>query len=39
MEDEESYSVFEEYYNRIFLWGIKNWNKNTKTHQIYYVVF
>jgi hypothetical protein len=27
MEDEESYQVFEEYYNRIFLWGINEWNK------------
>jgi len=27
MEDEESYQVFEEYYNRIFLWGINEWSK------------
>jgi hypothetical protein len=27
MEDEESYQVFEEYYNRIFLWGMNKWNK------------
>jgi hypothetical protein len=27
MEDEESYRVYEEYYNRIFSWGINEWNK------------
>jgi hypothetical protein len=27
MEDEESFNTFEEYYNRIFLWGINEWNK------------
>jgi hypothetical protein len=27
MEDEESYQVYEEYYSRIFLWGINKWNK------------
>jgi hypothetical protein len=27
MEDEESYQVYEEYYNRIFFWGINEWNK------------